>query len=53
MDLRDFLEENMWETAGRGIATAEEGTVADEEGSQRRRWVVRMRRPDFKGEKWW
>lgn len=50
-DLRDFLEEKMWEMAARGMAEAEVGVEAEEEGSQMRRWVVRMRRPDFKREK--
>jgi hypothetical protein len=48
--LRDFLLEKMWETEERGTATAEEVVEVEEEsgGSQMRRWVVRMRRPDLR-----
>lgn len=45
MDLMDFLEEKMWVMRDRGIAIA---LVVELEGSQRRRWVVRIRRPDLK-----
>lgn len=54
MDFRDFLVEKMWETEERGTATAEEEVVVELEveeesgGSQMRRWVVRMRRPDLR-----
>lgn len=47
MALMDFLGENIWVMRDRGIAIALEWVV-ELEGSQRRRWVVRMRRPDLK-----
>jgi hypothetical protein len=52
MDLRDFLVEKMWETEERGTATAEDvvevEVVEESGGSQMRRWLVRMRRPDLR-----
>lgn len=46
MDLIDFLAEKMWVMAARGMAEAEEEAV--DSGSHKRRWVVRMRRPDLR-----
>jgi len=38
----------MWETAARGTPPAAPPLEASDSGSQRRRWVVRIRRPDLR-----
>lgn len=47
MDLRDFFAEKMWVMEARGMAEAPEEAVVESE-SHKRRWVVRMRRPDLR-----
>lgn len=44
MERSDFLEEKIWVTAESGMAEAAE----EDSGIHRRRWVVRMRRPDLR-----
>lgn len=46
-DLMDLLEARMWVMLESGTAAAAVEVAEDE--SQRRRWVVRIKRPDFKG----
>lgn len=45
----DLLEARMWVMLESGTAAAAAAAEVAEDESQRRRWVVRIKRPDFKG----